>query len=308
MGMSASQARFLELTARKSNIEYEAQRINFERLQLAEKQSLASDRYNEAMSNRKLTFAYNDGEGTRSVDITYNNYKNYINQQQAGLNITQQKMFLVSSSGNKIIVANEKDMKDIIDSNKTEYKATSEEIKAAKEELALAEKEGRTVSPRIKALASIELSEDGIPTGDNVVAETDAKTGETVYKITVNNFTPEDFFIVPDLENADNFQKAISEGIYFFATYGVQEGEDEARFRTYSVDEMSFVYSEYDKSDDAQAQAEYDKITNEVQVMDKKLELKLQQLETERDAIKTEMDSVQKVIEDNISSTFKAFS
>ena len=29
MGLSASQARFLQLTARRGNIEYEAQRINF---------------------------------------------------------------------------------------------------------------------------------------------------------------------------------------------------------------------------------------------------------------------------------------
>ena len=217
-------------------------------------------------------------------------------------------MFLVSSSGDKIIVANEEDMKKIIDNNKTEYKGTREEILAAKEEFALAEQEGRTVSPRIKALANIELPEVEVVDDENSEDET-AETKEVKeYSIIVDNFTPADFAIVSDLDNPDNFQKAISEGVYFFATYGVQDGEEKARFRTYSVDEMSFVYSEYDKSDDAAAQAEYDKTMNQIQVKDKKLELELQQLETERDAITTEMESVQKVIEDNIQSTFKAFS
>ena len=78
MGLSASQARFLQLTARKSNVEYQAQRINFERLQLSDKAARASEEYNDKMSNRKLTFSYNSGEGTQSVDITYSNYKNYI--------------------------------------------------------------------------------------------------------------------------------------------------------------------------------------------------------------------------------------
>ena len=38
MGMAASQARFLSLTARKSNIEYEGQQINEQRLTAAETQ------------------------------------------------------------------------------------------------------------------------------------------------------------------------------------------------------------------------------------------------------------------------------
>ena len=40
---------------------------------------------------------------------------------------------------------------------------------------------------------------------------------------------------------------------------------------------------------------------------DKNLELRLKQLDTEQDAISTEMDAVQKVIEKNTESTFKTF-
>ena len=44
-----------------------------------------------------------------------------------------------------------------------------------------------------------------------------------------------------------------------------------------------------------------------VQAQDKNLELRLKQLDTEQNAIQTEMDSVEKVIEKNTESTFKTF-
>jgi hypothetical protein len=44
-----------------------------------------------------------------------------------------------------------------------------------------------------------------------------------------------------------------------------------------------------------------------IQVQDKNLELRLKQLDTEHNAIQTEMDAVSKVIEKNVESTFKTF-
>ena len=44
-----------------------------------------------------------------------------------------------------------------------------------------------------------------------------------------------------------------------------------------------------------------------IQAQDKNLELRLQQLDTEQNAIQTEMDSVEKVIEKNVEGTFKTF-
>ena len=40
---------------------------------------------------------------------------------------------------------------------------------------------------------------------------------------------------------------------------------------------------------------------------DKTLELELKQLDTEQNAISTEMDAVTKVVEDNVEKTFKTF-
>jgi hypothetical protein len=71
--------------------------------------------------------------------------------------------------------------------------------------------------------------------------------------------------------------------------------------------------------DDAMNQYEYEKYQydqtiNEInakiaiiQAEDKNLELRLKQLDTEQNAIQTEMDAVSKVIQKNVESTFKTF-
>ena len=86
---------------------------------------------------------------------------------------------------------------------------------------------------------------------------------------------------------------------------------------TYAV--STSTVTDQAKYDDAMNQYEYDKAkydqaiqeTNAkieiIQAEDKNLELRLKQLDTEQDAISTEMDAVQKVIEKNTESSFKTF-
>ena len=60
--------------------------------------------------------------------------------------------------------------------------------------------------------------------------------------------------------------------------------------------------------------AQYDKTvqdinakTSLIQQQDRTLELRLKQLDTEQNALKTEMEAVKKVVEDNIKNSFDAF-
>ena len=63
-----------------------------------------------------------------------------------------------------------------------------------------------------------------------------------------------------------------------------------------------------DKSELAKVEAEYEHATKEIDAKDKKYDLDLSKLETERTALTTEYDSVKKVISDNIERTFGIFS
>ncbi len=60
---------------------------------------------------------------------------------------------------------------------------------------------------------------------------------------------------------------------------------------------------EYDKK-----QQEINAKTEIIQQQDRNLELKLQRLDNERQQITTEIEAVQKVIDDNIEASYKTFS
>jgi predicted RNase H-like nuclease (RuvC/YqgF family) len=47
--------------------------------------------------------------------------------------------------------------------------------------------------------------------------------------------------------------------------------------------------------------------TKKIQEQDRTLELRLKQLDTEQEALQTEMEAVKKVIDKNIEETFKTF-
>ena len=75
MGMAASQARYIALTARKSNVEYEGQQINQSRLMLANQ---SADLFNQMLGMSvptapsstdfsKLQYSYSDGVNTSVI-------------------------------------------------------------------------------------------------------------------------------------------------------------------------------------------------------------------------------------------------
>ena len=63
-----------------------------------------------------------------------------------------------------------------------------------------------------------------------------------------------------------------------------------------------------DKTAYAKAEAKYEHAMRQINNKDKKFDLDLSKLETQRNALKTEYESVKKVIEDNIDRTFGIFS
>ena len=253
MGLSASQARFLQLTARRSNVEYQAQQIAFERLQLSNSLSQITNIYEDKTTNRKMVFNFNDGTGSQTVDISYRNYMNYMNSNSA---TADNQYFLLNTSG-KIVVSSEEEMQTMIANTTKTVKTTND---------------------------------DG------------TETSTEIEFLTTKNFE----IVTEGLDDVDNFQQSIKDGIYYFATLD----KEEETFDTKSWETMSggSITEVYDTTDDAAAEATYKKESDRIQTIDKKLELKLDQLESERSAIQTEIDSVKKVIEDNIEATFNKFS
>ena len=69
-----------------------------------------------------------------------------------------------------------------------------------------------------------------------------------------------------------------------------------------------FIQYEYKQYEYDKLQQEINAKTEIIQQEDRNLELKLQRLDNERTQITTEIEAVEKVINDNIESTYKTFS
>ena len=81
----------------------------------------------------------------------------------------------------------------------------------------------------------------------------------------------------------------------------VEEVTDEAAYQ----DAMNQYYHdvhEYEKKI-----ADLNAKTEKIQEQDRTLELRLKQLDTEQNALQTEMEAVKKVISKNVETTFKTF-
>lgn len=220
MGMSASQARFLMLTGQKSNNEFHAQRVAFERLSLSQQGEQALAEYNDKLNERILLFRGPDENGNIATgkQLTYNN--------------------IVDDLG---------------------FRLTSGTS-------------GRIIVPRYP---------DGI---------TDAEKDQ--------------YLVDPDLFNADALEKNLREGNYVIQ---MPSTETESGFQDVSIDGAVFLEDTYDTIDLPQAEAEYNLKKERIHGQDKKLELQLKQLDSEHKALETEMESVQKVIQKNVETTFKTF-
>ena len=115
MGMSASQARFLSLTARKNNVEFQGQQINQQRTTLSnESASYYSELCNMTVPTppsvddyTKVSYSFNDGALTNTVTsmiVNPNNKKqnlysiSYIQQWQDDYSIVSASSSLISKS------------------------------------------------------------------------------------------------------------------------------------------------------------------------------------------------------------------
>ena len=71
MGLAASQARLLTITARKSDCEFQSMRLSHEKIALARSMEKISDEYQAALGQTKLVYDYY-GSGTSPMPLNYN--------------------------------------------------------------------------------------------------------------------------------------------------------------------------------------------------------------------------------------------
>ena len=341
MGLAASQARFLGLTARKSNIEYQGQQINQARTALSNEVMNLYEQYNNLdVPTPPSVNSY--VKTTYTLDSTYENYKiDSFTKITSGddegyYNVTLRyadpvaKAYTYTAKNADITV--EKNGEDfskitfIIGVNTFEYDANNEEGSTIKRIDRDYEK-----YPGLQTIidAHPEYPADTVFYGftkDSVAYYTTEDTlKNTVFEIEGNKerYTGRYTFDYQGTQNIDKTIPAIAvlsqeaSGRLSAITVKKCEEDQDLEGHTYTIttgeeddqkayeDAMNKYY--YDKQIYEREVETINKKTEKIQTQDKALELKLNQLDTEQKAIATEIDSITKVIQDTIESVFKTY-
>ena len=344
MGMAASQARFLGLTARKSNLEYEGQQINQQRTALSNQ---SANYYNNMLGMEvptppsvdnytKTVYSFEDGALSNTITGMIANTNgtytvSYLRQWVDDFSAVSAATSIITKSGTtysigatalRIMTGNTPSKDEIKnDPYLTELDSDDQLDGLVKEEAAY-----------------IKLLNDKYNGGDQsgkwyVRYVQDTTTGE---------YTPY-FYKEDDVTKATYSSTGASLSNIPCYTIGSEQKQEEikavsgckvekdssGRYISISIPDANTKLITYalttntttDNSayEDAMNQYEYEKYQYDqaideinakieiVQAEDKNLELRLKQLDTEQDAISTEMDAVSKVIEKNVESSFKTF-
>ncbi len=346
MGMAASQARFLGLTARKTNVEYEGQQINQQRTTLANQ---SANYYNQLLG-MTVPVPPSTSDYTRTVytfeDGSLSNSITSLVAQQDGTYLVSYVSSWVNdftpvASGSAIITREDAGTPGVHDDDN--YYVGSIQLRelgsTPSQELIASDPYLSTLSQaQIQELTDQEaqykdLLENKYGTDQwyvRYVQNTSTNTWSPVFyrkdqvenAIYSDNGTSQSNINAYTIGSAKETEEIIgvtarlekdSTGRYINIT--LNPGEDAAV--TYAL--TTNTLTDQDAYDDAMNQYEYDKYKYDqsiqeinakieiIQTQDKNLELRLKQLDTEQDAISNEMDAVQKVIEKNTESTFKTF-
>lgn len=330
MGLAASQARYLELTARKTNVEFQGQQINQQRLELANESAglftqLMGLEVPTAPSSSDYTTTentFNDGandctiSGVRNIsgDPNYNAEVTYYYTQSVytGIGKTRTDLGVDSTSGT--------------------YWLTDASTGTPKTKLTHCSTSDTGYDDDLAAIQQIIDDTGSTAVGANFAnAYTTSLTNYYKYKATDGTTY---YYCNTDLNNRESGAASSITGFYaadidkkiYTTCDAYLEKTDSGRYSSILLEDYTSPFeikttttTDTNAYNDAMNEYEYQQTrynqevtsinakTSVIQNQDKVLELQLAQLDTEQQALQTELDSVKKVIDKNIDQTFKTF-
>ena len=346
MGMAASQARFLGLTARKTNVEFEGQQINQQRTTLSNQ---SANYYNDLLGMSvpvppsvddytKTVYTFEDGALTNQItamiaqnDGTYT--VSYLRQWTDDFSVVGASTSIVNANADKTQFKVGSTTLRKLGTIPTKADGTYDKDAGGADSYLESLSEDQIKQLKAEEDEYINLLENKYGAGDYLVRYIqDTTTGE---------YNPY-FYKLSDLQNANYDDNGNSQSNINCYKVGSETKTEEVKAVedcliekdssgryinitipnngnpvTYSL--TTSTVTDQDAYEDAMNQYEYEKYEydqaiNEInakieiiQSQDKNLELRLKQLDTEQKAISTEIDAVSQVIQKNTESTFKTF-
>ena len=357
MGLAASQARFLGLTARLSNNEYEAQQINHQRLNLADNQTEITKKYQEKMSNRILYFIKDPSDSNTLGNMKQLNYWNIVNpsgytDENGNLGMGYR---LVDINGNVVVpnypgvntddgeigeIINKYNVTEEVLDKQTLYKKlmsgewtmkSSRTFEGEEQWYEIPFDEADFISKMRGQNPEDDSDTEYWELYNTLIDKIDGKYQALTYEnltsmveLPIKLYDSEGKILVPELPEDDkntvygkyNVDEHCIDGAYleqklrngeWFIQTQTNKAESDNEWVSVPWTSLPQIYDAYNSEDDAEAESEYNYLIAKFQKEDKLLEMRLKQLETEHQAMQTEMDSITKVIDKNIESSFKTF-
>lgn len=336
MGLAASQARFLSLTARKTNVEYEGQQVNQQRTALANQSA--------GLFNEMLTLEVPTPPMASDYSKSEYVFTNQATSEQVTISSIlknpvvdgEQQTYTIDGVINRADYASSAINLVYNGTGNNGYNVKTTGTDPVKYSISVGARDYvELVGPEMCAALVEKFNGAEGSTGDNSADDlfyhyTNAQTGITYYinadtsgfdpsgsfpdnlqVYSAENYSREDSFHVDDakLTNAADGTGRFTTitftdpetGDEITCSMTMQTTEDDKAFDE-AMEEYNAKKAEYDKKI-----AEIDAKTTIIQQQDRTLELHLNQLDTEQQAIQTELDAVKKVIDKNIEETFKTF-
>lgn len=304
MGLAASQARLLSLTARMHDIEYKAQKLEAQKLQMANKSTQVYNEYEDALNEQKIQYKIIGADGSASYkDATVKDLVTATGEAKSDYimhNIATNQMYCTlaqiqaynTASGSTptkgadgmYTVAGASGSYTSLDEAKAALFATKlgDTLGASASYKTLYNEMAQCVSKHGKAedafIAVDATAGDYAPTADI------AKQFESSTYLT--NMINEGFIVLHKM-TGDNITGAADE-VNVATDAALQQVSDETKLK--------------------KAEAKYEADMAKINAKDKKFDTDIAALEQERNAIKTEIDTLKTVAKDNVERTFKLFS
>ena len=301
MGLAASQVRLLQLTSRQHRIEYQAQKIQAQKLQLANESDAAYNTYMAALDAKKIQYKYIENDGTISYkDATFNNmFKGY--------NVGVQNLYALErvKTGTLILDSNTINVaKDIFNLPTPTYN----DIKKMPEYNNLTEDEYNKDNEKYNHEYLKYKFSQGITNNSQDAAELDYY--ENLFdKISEYGIDKLETMNVAYADSSEWLTNMLANAEVILLKWEVEGGDDGKGAWTESSVSTDLLLQEVsDEKELKKAEATYEAETTRINRKDAQYDTLLSQTETERSAIKTEMDSLKQVRNDNIDKTFKLFS
>ena len=282
MGLSASQARLLNLTARMHDIEYKAQNLEAQKLQMANESTQVYQEYENALNKQKVQFKQIGTDGSA----------NYVDASISTLLENGYQIKILSGNDwydyNSIQAGNTKPATTNTSTNWQTYESEITEVTVTK--LAAAKKAGETVT------------EKGVT---YKLAEPAAAGATTVkgYKQKTATQAVQDKLAKIDFSKPEVLRNLVEAGFIVF-----EKPNSDGTFAQVNIATDTSLQEVSDETELKKAEAKYEADMRKINAKDKKFDTDLAAMEQERNAIKTEMDTLKSVAKDNVDRTFKLFS